>query len=227
MSYRPNPETLAARVIGFFALNPDEELTVSDVIEKFVGPGDTRNVHTQLMAALDHDMLLWDSDDEVYRKGPIDMPPGRGEPFGKRGRPAEATRVARAAVDATVAVLEAVASKSSAAALEEAQRLEMRREELRQEAERIQAEPAESPAAGAIDLLAVQVEHGIPIPPKPTRSVWRPFFDRLQPGDSVALPIKLKDRVSTAAKTENKAGRGSYTMRTLPDGELFRIWRVE
>lgn len=74
MTYRPNPETLAGRVLGFFALNPDEELTIEDIALKFVEPGDSRNVHTQLMAACDHDMIRYDPDEDVYRKGPMDMP---------------------------------------------------------------------------------------------------------------------------------------------------------
>lgn len=74
MTYRPNPETLAGRVLGFFALNPDEELTIEDIALKFVEPGDSRNVHTQLMAACDHDMIRYDPDEDVYRRGPMDMP---------------------------------------------------------------------------------------------------------------------------------------------------------
>lgn len=38
---------------------------------KFVTPGDTRNVHRQLMAACDHDMLQYTPADDVYRNGPV------------------------------------------------------------------------------------------------------------------------------------------------------------
>lgn len=74
MTYRPNAESLAGRVIGFFTLNPGEELTLDDIIAKFVDPGDSRNVHTQLMVACDHDMVVYDPEEDVYRKGPVDMP---------------------------------------------------------------------------------------------------------------------------------------------------------
>jgi hypothetical protein len=74
MSYRPNPDKLDGKVVGFFALNPDECLSLEDVIEKFVDRGDTRNVHGQLMAALDHDLLAWDGRLGVYSRGPVPMP---------------------------------------------------------------------------------------------------------------------------------------------------------
>lgn len=69
MTYRPNPESLAGRVLGFLTLNPREQLSFEDIVAKFVDPGDHRNVHHQLMAACDHDLLAYDPDEEVYRKG--------------------------------------------------------------------------------------------------------------------------------------------------------------
>ena len=36
--YTPAPESLAARVLGFFQANPDEELTVRDIAIKFGVP---------------------------------------------------------------------------------------------------------------------------------------------------------------------------------------------
>lgn len=71
MTYRPSPESLAGQVLGFFALNPDEELTLEDIVLKFVHPGDNRNVHTQLMAACDHDMLVYCPEEESYKKGRV------------------------------------------------------------------------------------------------------------------------------------------------------------
>ena len=73
MSYRPNTESLASRVIGFFTLNPDEELSLDDIVSKFVEPGDSRNVHSQLIAACDHDMLVYTPEDDTYRKGPVNL----------------------------------------------------------------------------------------------------------------------------------------------------------
>lgn len=74
MTYRPNPESLAARVLGFLALHPSASLTLADVAAKFVDPEDGRNIHTQLMIACDHDMLTYDPGQDTYSKGPVDMP---------------------------------------------------------------------------------------------------------------------------------------------------------
>lgn len=74
MTYRPNPESLAARVVGFLALHPSASLTLADVAAKFVEPGDGRNIHTQLMIACDHDMLTYDPEQDTYSKGSVDMP---------------------------------------------------------------------------------------------------------------------------------------------------------
>lgn len=74
MSYRPNPESLAARVLCFLALYPSASLTLAEVAAKFVEPEDGRNIHTQLMIACDHDMLTYDPEQDTYSKGPVDMP---------------------------------------------------------------------------------------------------------------------------------------------------------
>lgn len=71
MIYRPNPESLAARVIGFFALNPDQELSLDDIVTKFVDEGSSRNIHSQLIGALDADMLDYDPAANSYRRGPV------------------------------------------------------------------------------------------------------------------------------------------------------------
>lgn len=74
MTYRPNPESLAARVLCFLALHPGASLALADVAAKFVEPEDGRNIHTQLMIACDHDMLTYDPEHDTYSKGPVDMP---------------------------------------------------------------------------------------------------------------------------------------------------------
>lgn len=74
MTYRPNPESLAARVMGYLALHPGASLTLAEVAAKFVAPEDGRNIHTQLMIACDHDMLTYDPEQDTYSKGPVDMP---------------------------------------------------------------------------------------------------------------------------------------------------------
>ncbi|WP_416820276.1 hypothetical protein [Delftia tsuruhatensis] len=74
MTYRPNPESLAARVLCYLALHPGASLTLAEVAAKFVEPEDGRNIHTQLMIACDHDMLTYDPENDTYSKGPVDIP---------------------------------------------------------------------------------------------------------------------------------------------------------
>jgi len=69
MTFRVIPGTLATDVIGFFALNPDEELTLDDVAAKFVGPNDSLPIHTRLMPAIDSQFLDWNSERGVYTRG--------------------------------------------------------------------------------------------------------------------------------------------------------------
>lgn len=65
-------------MVGFFTLNPDEELAIDDIAAKFVEPGDSRNIHAQLAASLDHDLLRYESSTAVYRKGAFfEALPGR------------------------------------------------------------------------------------------------------------------------------------------------------
>ncbi|MDR6767695.1 hypothetical protein J2W88_002976 [Acidovorax delafieldii] len=100
MTYRPNPDSLAGMVLGFLARNPDEELTLDDIVAKFVHPGDSRNVHNQLMAALDHDMLTYDPEGDLYRKGPVSLPSARRLDDGDDGtgeKPGAAVNVAHRA----------------------------------------------------------------------------------------------------------------------------------
>ena len=76
MTYRPTVESLPSKVLCYFALHPDEVLRVEDIAAKFQAPGDCRSVHHLLVAACDHDQLVWDPEQfgGVYRKGPVDLP---------------------------------------------------------------------------------------------------------------------------------------------------------
>jgi hypothetical protein len=54
-TYTPRTDSLSARVIAFFQRNPDEELDLEAITDKFDA---TRgNIHTQLARALDSDQL--------------------------------------------------------------------------------------------------------------------------------------------------------------------------
>ena len=59
MSYRPSPSRLAGRVIDYLTRNPDASLTVTAIEVRFIGLGEMRNVHDQLVMACDFGYLEW------------------------------------------------------------------------------------------------------------------------------------------------------------------------
>lgn len=85
---RLHPESLAARVVGFFALNPDEALALDDIVAKFVDADDFRNVHGQLKHAVSAGLLSWSPAQALYSKGAIDMPSVLAPDSEERARPA-------------------------------------------------------------------------------------------------------------------------------------------
>ena len=64
------PDSLAARVVNFFSRNPDEELNLEDITDKFDA---TRgNIHTLLSKAVEADLVVRTRDKDgayVYRAG--------------------------------------------------------------------------------------------------------------------------------------------------------------
>lgn len=69
--YVPRPDSFPAQVCGFFSNNPDEILTIDDMVDKFSlrHPG---NIHTQLALALEAKLLnriRTDDGDYIYSKG--------------------------------------------------------------------------------------------------------------------------------------------------------------
>lgn len=71
-SYYPRTDSFPAQVCGFFANNPDEVLTIDDMVDKFM-PASRGNIHTQLALALEAKLLSRRRDDQgeyIYGKGP-------------------------------------------------------------------------------------------------------------------------------------------------------------
>ena len=69
--YNPRPDSLPSQVIGYFTNNPDEELLLDDIVDKF---GSTRgNIHTLLASARDVGLLRRDRNEDgeyFYARGP-------------------------------------------------------------------------------------------------------------------------------------------------------------
>jgi hypothetical protein len=64
--YIPRPESLAARVVSYFARLDDEELSVADIAQKW--QGESKNVSVQLAKAVEAGLLK--KDGTVYSAGP-------------------------------------------------------------------------------------------------------------------------------------------------------------
>jgi hypothetical protein len=54
-SYTPRPGSVSTRVLEFFRANPDEDLTIDDIAQKF--DATRNNVHTLLTLAIDNELL--------------------------------------------------------------------------------------------------------------------------------------------------------------------------
>ena len=79
-TYFPQRGSIPMRVVSFFQANPEEELGVGDIVEKF--DASRGNVHTILRLATEAQLLIRDRDadgDYVYKPGPlIDATPSAG-----------------------------------------------------------------------------------------------------------------------------------------------------
>ena len=68
--YNPQADSLPSQVIGYFTNNPDEELQLEDISDKF---GCSRgNIHTQLARAVESGMLVRDQNKDgeyIYKAG--------------------------------------------------------------------------------------------------------------------------------------------------------------
>lgn len=80
-----------------------------------------------------------------------------------------------------------------------------------------------------VDLSALVVEKGVPLPEQRARLVskWEPLFAKLaEVGDSIAIPAAIVVTLRSEATKRAKAGRGHYKV-LLTDGGGARIWRID
>jgi len=68
--YNPQADSLPSQIIGFFTNNPDEELLLEDISDKFAC--NRGNIHTQLARAVETGMLVRDQNTDgeyIYKAG--------------------------------------------------------------------------------------------------------------------------------------------------------------
>ena len=106
--YYPRPGSLAAQVVYFFRTNPDEVLTVEDIVNKFDAP--RGNIHTQLRPAVEVDLLRRGRNDEgeyTYQGGVrIEVINKSGETPVPKARKPESYASPRHAIDIDALVVE-------------------------------------------------------------------------------------------------------------------------
>lgn len=80
----------------------------------------------------------------------------------------------------------------------------------------------------AIDLAAVQMEAGIPIPAgrHVVQHDWPALFQRMQPGQSCVIPIAFRYVLGKACTDFKKAELGEMSLRVINEANL-RLWRVK
>lgn len=82
-------------------------------------------------------------------------------------------------------------------------------------------------AATRIDLSAVKIEHGVPLPsPRSRADDWAALFSRMKPGDSFPVPRVAHDALSHAKVVFCRASPWKFTIRKLND-DTSRIWRTK
>jgi hypothetical protein len=200
--YRPQPGSVAYKVIEYLTTNPDEELSSSEVGAKF----DTspKQVHSLLGTAVSEGVLVRakDEDDEVvYRLGtPIDLiKPNPGAQPSLKASSANSRTTVSGAFPGWKAPSPAKA--------------------------RAKPEPID------IDLDAVAVESDVPIPTgriagSLVKDKLTGLLTRMEPGQSAKLPKRLAASVGKARTELHKSTQREYAIRTV-DEQSIRVWRVK
>jgi hypothetical protein len=207
ITYRPQAGSVAAKACAFFSGNPDEELAVTDIADKF-GCG-FASVHTLLRPALEARLLMRRKDElgswlygagAELAKAPVVDLGGASSSAGSDGVDMDAVHSRRATAPASQVL-----------------------------------KPGTKPRAGGVrvhlDIASLQVEDGVPfIPPGKggAQGKWDALFDKLaKVGQSLAVPGEVKAALAAAAMKRNKAtpARGKFAVqKTGPDAA--RVWRV-
>lgn len=193
------PDSLAARVVNFFAHNPDEELNLEDITEKFDA---TRgNIHTLLSKALEADLVVRSRDEDgayVYRAG-------------------KALLVN--AAHAVGAVAEADAAKLSAIVVNGGNPPPDKKASAK----------GYNSARKVVDLDSLVVDEDVPFEPRRIAGAnkWKPLFDKLvKPGQSIEFPSSMRGAVGAAAMKLNRIAPGGRYRVALTGQDKARIWRV-
>jgi len=81
---------------------------------------------------------------------------------------------------------------------------------------------------GYLDTAAIAIEKNVPLAPKcgGRQTDWAGLLQRMEPGDSCALPLRVRSSISKVINAEKVAERGQYHVRKL-DAQTIRLWRTQ
>lgn len=200
-AYIPRRGSLPERVLSFFLNNPTEQLTAGDIAQKFsVRQG---NVHYQLMQALQRGLLRRHHNEDLelaYSIGP------NARLCELNKAPAEAEEPCQAEPDSEVDESTPISPFATLGSQRQA-KAQGRNKRF------------------ALDLSRIQIEKGVPIPVlrgQPT--AWPRVLQRLQPGDSFALPAQARSSIQKAATRWKQATGVQIVIRKTDEG--IRVWRA-
>lgn len=77
------------------------------------------------------------------------------------------------------------------------------------------------------EFVGIPIERGIPLAPKPRsgpRSDIKIALEKLEPGESFAVPAERKEQLSIATANHRRQHGGRYAVRRV--GEFARVWRL-
>ena len=197
--WQPRAGTLPARVVQFFSENPDEELTSGDIANKFGAM--PHSVATALSRPVEHGLLQRRKDTTV--SGRV----GYVYTAGHRTLAGEFTITGHAAApdpdDPEDSGVTATRLPHTSGA------------------------PAPKPKRARVDLSAITIEPGIPIPKieRATPTRWPDVLAKMAVGDSFALPATGAAAARKAVSADTKATGRTYTVHSLP-ADTIRIWRT-
>jgi hypothetical protein len=199
-TYEPEAGSVPARVLDLFIRNPEEEFTSGDLALKYVVRSE--KFSALLAGAISCGLLRYErttaSDgSKVWRAGP----------HLKAWADSRDSAAVAVAAASSRGLARAPAAKTSSAAQPARQRRML------------------TPATPSIDLAAVPVLKGVPIPEAVRGGVngsrYAAMWDRLGVGDAFELP----DRQAAGLAAYCKKNRRSFTVRTTGDG-IKTIWRT-
>ncbi len=78
------------------------------------------------------------------------------------------------------------------------------------------------------DPELIPLDDNVPLigPRAASTTNWAALLDRMQPGQSCALPMEKRSVLSRTIAQYHKANKGTFTLRVLPGKREFRIWRT-